>query len=82
MFFLLTMYYLGNQIRNNETGEGGCVMYRESLRCIQGNLRIRGHLEEPSVAGTIILKQILKTFVGRAWSGLIYLRTGISRGCF
>jgi len=45
-------------------------------------LRVRGHLEEPSVAGMIILKQILKKFVGKAWSGLIYLMTGISGGCF
>jgi len=43
-----------------------CVKYGEELRCIQGNMRVRGHLEEPSVAGMIILNQILKMSVGKA----------------
>jgi hypothetical protein len=63
-------------------GRGNCVTYGEELRCIQGNLKVRGHLEDPSAAGIIILKQILEMSVGKAWSGLIYLRTGISGGCF
>jgi hypothetical protein len=59
-----------------------CVTYGEGLRCIQGNLRVRAHLEDPSVAGMIVLKQILKKSVGKAWNGLIYLRTEISSGGF
>jgi hypothetical protein len=49
---------------------------------LQGNLRVRDHLEVPNVAGMIILKQILKISVGKVWIGLIYLRTGISGGGF
>jgi hypothetical protein len=57
-------------------------MYGEGLKCIQGNLRLIAHLEEPSVAEMIILKLILKKSVGKVWSRLIYLRTGISGGGF
>jgi len=60
------MYYLGNLKRNNATGEGECVTYGEELRCMQGNLRVGGHFEDPSVAGMIILRQILKMSVGKA----------------
>jgi hypothetical protein len=40
----------------------------------------KGHLEEISVSRGIILKWVLKKSVGRAWTGFIFLRVGISGG--
>ena len=41
-----------------------------------GNVRGRGHLENPDVDGRIILKRIFKKWVGGAWTGLIWLGIG------
>jgi hypothetical protein len=61
---------------------GACSKYGQE-RCIQGfgggNLREGGHLEDSSVDGIIILKWIFKKWDIVAWTGLIWLRTGI--GC-
>jgi hypothetical protein len=45
-------------------------------------LRERHHYEDLSVDGRIILKVILKKFVRRAWTELIWLRTGTGEGLF
>ena len=46
-----------------------------------GNLRERDHLEDPGIDGRIILRWIFRKGVGRAWIGLIWLRTGPGGGC-
>ena len=40
----------------------------------------KGHLEDISVDGSIILKWVLKKSVGRPWTRLILLCVGISGG--
>jgi hypothetical protein len=45
-----------------------------------GNLRERDHFEDPSIDGRIILRWILRQGDGRAWIGLIWLRTGTGGG--
>ena len=40
-----------------------------------GNLRKRDHLEGPSVDGKIILKRMFIKWDGKAWIGLMWLRT-------
>jgi hypothetical protein len=39
-----------------------------------GNLSERDHLEEPEVDGRIILEWVYGKWVGRAWTGLIWLK--------
>jgi len=41
-----------------------------------GNLRERDHLEDTRVDGRILLRWILGKWFGRAWTGLMWLRTG------
>jgi hypothetical protein len=43
-----------------------------------GYLKERYHLDVIVMDGKIILKWILKKYDGRAWTGLIWLRTGTS----
>jgi hypothetical protein len=42
--------------------------------CWWGNLRERDRLEVLGVVGRIILKCILKKYIGTTWTGLIWLR--------
>jgi hypothetical protein len=60
---LLTKYYWGNQIKNNEMGEAcgtgrGRGEVQTGFWC--GNERERGHLEDSSVDGEVILKWMFK----------------------
>jgi hypothetical protein len=43
-----------------------------------GNLRERGHFEDPGIDGWIILRWIFRKWDVRAWTGLIWL--GIGKG--
>jgi len=45
-----------------------------------GGLRERGHLEDPGVGGSSILKLIFKTWNGDAWNRVLWLRTGTGGG--
>jgi len=44
-----------------------------------GNLRDKGHLEDPGVDWMIILTPIFRKWVG-GWTGLVWLRKGVSDG--
>jgi hypothetical protein len=46
-----------------------------------GNLRERDHLEDPGIDGRTILRWIFRKGDGRAWIGLIWLRTAVGGGC-
>ena len=63
-----------DQIEKNEVGVS-CSTYGGEKRCIQtfwwGNLREKAHLEDQVVYGSTILRQIFKTWVLWAGSGLI-----------
>jgi hypothetical protein len=45
-----------------------------------GNLRERGHLEDPGVYGRIILRWTFRKWDMVAWTGSIWLRIGIGDG--
>jgi hypothetical protein len=66
--------------RKNKMGEV-CSMYgRELCRFQWGNLRERGHLEDPGIDGRIILILIFKKWKGEALTGLVFLGIGTGRG--
>jgi hypothetical protein len=56
------------------------MWYERRERCVQGfgweTLRERDHMKDLGVDGRIILKMILKKWVGEAWTGLLWLRVG------
>jgi len=58
---------LGDQIEKNEM-DRACSTYGSEERCILGfwwgNLRERGHLEDPGVDGQIILRWIFRKLDG------------------
>jgi hypothetical protein len=76
---LLTKYYSGDQIQSNGMG-GACSTYEVDEGRIRGFGGVtwgkRDHVEDLGVDGRIILEFVLKISVGRAWSGLIWLRSG------
>ena len=59
---------------------GAFSKYGEEERCIKdfgrGNLRVRSHLEDPSVDGRIMLRWIFRKWNVGIWTGLIWLRIG------
>jgi hypothetical protein len=70
------------KMQKNEM-DGACSMYGGEQRCIQclvGNLRERDHLEYPGIDGRIISRWIFRKWRVRAWTGLIWLRTGTGGG--
>jgi hypothetical protein len=50
--------------------------WRDAYRVLVGKPEGFYHLEEPGIDGTILLKWIVEKWDGRAWTGLILLRTG------
>jgi hypothetical protein len=67
-------HHSGNQIKKNEMGGGVRTGFW------RGDLREGDHMEDPGVGGTMILKQTLKKWDRRAWTGLFWLRTGTGGG--
>jgi hypothetical protein len=63
---------------------GACGTYRGEVRHIQsfggGDLRDRGHLEDPGVAGRIILRWIFRKWDVGVWNGSSWLRIGTGGG--
>jgi hypothetical protein len=58
-------------------------MYGErkgAYRVWWGNLREGAHLEDPSIEGRVILRRIFRKLNQGTWTGLIWLRIGISVG--
>jgi hypothetical protein len=45
-----------------------------------GNLKARHYLEGFGVDGRLILESILQKYIGRVWTGLIWLRIGTCGG--
>jgi hypothetical protein len=46
----------------------------------RGNLRERGHMEDPGIDGKIILRYVFRKWDVGPWTGLIWLRTGPGGG--
>ena len=68
---------MGDKIKNDELG-WACGMYGDERTGFWWtDLRERGDLEDLRVDGKIIVKWIFKSGMG-TWTGLIWLRTGIS----
>ena len=55
-----------------------CGGKRNAYRVLMGNLKERDHLEGLGIDGRTVLELLLKKYNGRAWTGLIWLRTGKS----
>jgi hypothetical protein len=69
--------------RRSEMGRV-CGTYGRQERCLQGfggeNTRKRDHSEDPGVDGKRVSRWIFRKRVGKAWSGLIWLRIGTGGG--
>ena len=59
---------------------GACSAYGGEERRIQGNLRGRDHLGDPSVDVRIILRWIVRMWDVGVWTGSSWLRTGTGGG--
>jgi hypothetical protein len=62
---------------------GACSTYGEIIciyRGFAGKPERKNHLEDPGVDGRIILRWIFRKWDVRAWTGLMWLRTGIGGG--
>jgi hypothetical protein len=63
---------------------GACSTYRGEARHIQGfgggDLRDRGHLEDPGVDGRIILRWVFRKWDVGVWNGSSWLRIGTGGG--
>ena len=59
---------------------GECYEEKIVRGLCEGKLKRSGHLKDVGVDGTIIIKLILNKYGERAWTGLIWLRKGISVG--
>jgi len=72
-------YYSGDQIKKDEIG-GACSLYGERSAYtgfLWENLRTKALLEDLGVEWRKILKWIFRNWNG-AWTGLIWLSSGIS----
>jgi hypothetical protein len=78
MIFILTQYYLGNEIKKSEMGDA-CGMWVED-KCVQvfgGSLEEREGFENLDVDGRIMLKWFFKMRKGGMdWFGLFKIGTG------
>ena len=52
---------------------------RDVYRVLVGNVRERGHLEDPGVDGMIILRWIFRKWRVGEWTGSIWLRIVVHR---
>jgi hypothetical protein len=53
---------------------------RAANRVLDGRPEGKSHLEDPDLGGRMLLKRAFKKWIGEAWTGLIWLRTGTGRG--
>ena len=76
-YLLLTKYFWGDEIKNNERG-GLCSTCRRNERCFLrfcwGNLKERVRLGNPGVDGRIMFREISNKWEGNSWTRLIWHR--------
>jgi hypothetical protein len=59
---------------------GACKIHGNDDKCIENvsreNLKESSHSEHLDVDGLIILERMLRKYVGKVWTGFIWLRKG------